>query len=1016
MSEPLKILVIEDSAADFLLLRNHLRQEGVTAEYRRIASADEARAALDEGGWDVVLSDYNIPGLDIHGVLDDLRARHPDLPVILISGSIGEERAVELLRKGVCDFILKSNLARLAPAIHRSRQDIAERRARREAETSLRASRVAALNMMEDAVEAHRHAERVNLDLQQEIAERRRADEALRASEARFQRMAACIDDVLYGVNGTTGEFDYISPAFERMLGYTQDDIVGMGGRRAFMGSVIQSGHFEEQQRVFEDLKPGADATRTWEAWWRHKDGTLRCIEDRWIPVYAGERLGTTFGVLCDVTERKREARERDLAVRLLALLNASGDLRELMRRITLLLRDGFQCEAVGIRLRDGDDYPYFETSGLSPEFVRVESPLCRTDPDRRSLGNAEGSPALECVCGHVLLGQFDPSRPFFTARGSFWSNDTEALLTSLKPGDLPTSVRGRCRTEGFRSVALVALRAGGNILGLLQLNDRRPDHFTPDAIALLERLADSIAIGVAHRMGQEQLQRSEERYRRLFEGMSDPVYVLRLTKDGLPGTFVEINGAACRHLGFTREEMLAKSPFDIDPGLTEDSGRALTAELLRSNGTVFETAHCAKDGRRIPVEIRAHIFEFGGERMILCIARDLTERRRLEAQFRQAQKMEAVGQLAGGVAHDFNNILTTMQLQLDLLGDLAGPGGIRTGLQELFEQVRRAAGLTRQLLLFSRQTEIQPAPIDLNEVAGNLLKMLRRLLGEHIDVRFHGKTSLPWVKADVGMMEQVVMNLSVNARDAMPGGGHLTLATETLDVDADRVADRPDARPGSYVCLVVSDTGCGMDEKTLQHIFEPFFTTKDIGQGTGLGLATVYGIVQQHGGWVEVTSRVGQGSEFRVLLPALDGIAGPAASAPSSVPAPKGTETVLLVEDEADVRRVTSRYLQGLGYKVLEAANGPAALAMATRHGDEIDAIYTDMVMPEGMTGLDLIARLRETRPGLPAVLSSGYSADLTQPGELEARGIAFVPKPSTPADMAVALRTCLHTPPPLA
>jgi PAS domain S-box-containing protein len=821
MSEPLKILVIEDSEADFLLLTNHLRQQGVDAECRRASTPDETRAALADGGWDIVLSDYNLPGIDIRGVLDELQARHPDLPVILISGSIGEERAVEMLRRGVCDFILKDNLARLAPAIQRSRQEVTQRRARQEAEAALRESRVAALNMMEDAVEARRQAERVALDLQQEMVERRRAGDALRESEARFQRMTACIDDVLYGVDGAAGEFQYVSPAFERLFGYTADDIVRKGGREAFLAAVIQDGMFEAQRQVFRSLS-AADATpQRSEAWWRCKNGELRCIEDRWIPVFEDGKLTTTFGVLRDITERRR---------------------------------------------------------------------------------------------------------------------------------------------------------------------------------------------------AQVALERSEERYRRLFEGMSDSIYVLKLDESATPGAFVEVNGAVCRQLGYTREEMLAKSPFDIDPGLTLDRGRHLGDLIRQGQVTVFETIHRAKDGHIIPVEIRAHTFDLSGETMVLCIARDLSERQRLEAQVRQAQKMEAVGQLAGGVAHDFNNILTTVLLQVELLQDNPTlDAETREGLRELKEQARRAAALTRQLLLFSRKSAIELAPLDLTEVAGNLLKMLRRTLGEHIELRFHGKSALPRIKADAGMMEQVLMNLAVNARDAMPDGGQITIATEVADLGEADPPGHPEARPGRFVLLTVTDTGCGMDAATLHRIFEPFFTTKDVGKGTGLGLATVYGIVQQHMGWVEVDSAVGRGTTFRVYLPAIEGDTGdlpPGDGAATA--APGGAETILLVEDETDVRNVTAAYLRSRGYRVLEAATGRQALAQWARHKGDIRLVFSDMVMPEGMTGLDLALELREEMPSLRIIISSGYSPDLARLDVLRARGLVFLPKPSPPFELAQAVRRCLDGPPP--
>lgn len=398
------------------------------------------------------------------------------------------------------------------------------------------------------------------------------------------------------------------------------------------------------------------------------------------------------------------------------------------------------------------------------------------------------------------------------------------------------------------------------------------------------------------------------------------------------------------------------------------------------------------------------------GEPKVLLCLEDITDRKRLEAQFLQAQKTEAIGQLAGGVAHDFNNILAAIMMHLGLLQlNPALDEETRQALKDLDAEARRAAALTRQLLMFSRRSVLAVKPLDLNEVVANLLKMLGRLIGEQIDLRFDGKTGLPSVEADAGMLEQVLMNLVVNARDAMPKGGRITISTSLADLDETDATANPERRPGRFVCLAVSDTGCGMNEATLKRVFEPFFTTKEAGKGTGLGLATVHGIVAQHRGWVEVDSVVSEGSTFRVFLPALARADTPIAADAQVEAVRRGRETILLVEDDTKVRGMIGQALRVLGYRVYEAANGQAAMALWQTHGAQVDLLLTDMVMPEGMTGLELTERLRALRPGLKTIISSGYSAEIVQAGVPTAAGVVYLPKPYEAKTLAEVVRNCL-------
>jgi PAS domain S-box-containing protein len=463
-------------------------------------------------------------------------------------------------------------------------------------------------------------------------------------------------------------------------------------------------------------------------------------------------------------------------------------------------------------------------------------------------------------------------------------------------------------------------------------------------------------------------------------------------------GTLTYFNDAA---------QVLAKAlgsahPQDILPPNAEDLARqALASSQKKLNVEV------SLGGRTISWSF----FPIAASQVVHCYGVDITEMQSLEAQFRHAQKLESIGQLAAGVAHDFNNILTVIQGYSDLLlaandGNtaLAGP------LRQISNASRRAAALTRQLLMFSRKQVLQPQTIDLNAVLRNLSNMLTRLLGEDIAVQADYAATLPTLEADTGMIEQVVMNLAVNSRDAMPKGGQLHIATSVVEITPEYVQSHPGARAGTAVCLNVTDTGTGMDRKTLGRIFEPFFSTKEVGKGTGLGLATVYGIVKQHQGWIDVKSEVGRGTTFLIYLPTTGKAAAPAAeaSAPSSAIAKGRNETILLVEDEAILREWVKEILTNCDYVVLEAANGVEALKIWDNENGQIDLLVTDMVMPEGMTGGDLARQLISRRPDLKVIYTSGYSDEIMG-NDTDLPEGPFLPKPYGAPKLAQLVRDCL-------
>jgi PAS domain S-box-containing protein len=497
------------------------------------------------------------------------------------------------------------------------------------------------------------------------------------------------------------------------------------------------------------------------------------------------------------------------------------------------------------------------------------------------------------------------------------------------------------------------------------------------------------------------------EAYRELFENANDIVY----THD-LAGTFTSINKAAERVLGYTHEDVLTLTVRDVVAPEDAAIAQQMIAKKVGGDAsrTEYELAVRTKSGRRVTLEVNTRLIRRDGVIVgVQGIARDVTERKRLEWQLGQSQKMEAVGQLAGGIAHDFNNLLTAIlgNTQLAQLGETMTPE-LSECLHEIATASHRAAALTRQLLVFSRQEQIDRRPVSLATTLGDFMKMLRRIIGEHIDVRLAIAADVPPVLADLAQVEQVVLNLAVNARDAMPDGGRLVIEVDQVTL-TDPVGTSTSRVPaGRYARLRVTDTGCGIRADVRERIFEPFFTTKPVGAGTGLGLAVVYGIVRQHDGFIDVASEPGEGTRFTVYLPAIDReVLRP--SDPPRTAVTAGRETILVAEDEAALRRLTERLLTGLGYTVLVAEDGVEALELFERRRDEIDLLLLDVVMPRA-GGSDVHARVRAAGSAVPVVFMTGYSAEVA-PHTLGAEtGSRVLYKPYDVDALSAAIRDALQ------
>jgi two-component system cell cycle sensor histidine kinase/response regulator CckA len=525
---------------------------------------------------------------------------------------------------------------------------------------------------------------------------------------------------------------------------------------------------------------------------------------------------------------------------------------------------------------------------------------------------------------------------------------------------------------------------------------------FEQDDVAVVSELARGAAAAIETARLVSSLARSEERYRMLFEASPLPMWVY----DAETLQYLAINDAALRHYGYTRNEFLGMTIKDIRPPEDVD---AVLASLSASGGPGSPMPatwrHRTRDGTIIDVEITAGRIVFEGRRAALVLANDVTERLRLEERLSQSEKLEAIGRLAGGVAHDFNNLLTVISGYTEILLGRAETTG-REQLGEIAHAAEQAAALTRQLLAFSRRQVLHPVMLDLNEIVGGMEPMVRRIIGDDVNVGVRLGAALPAVEADQAQLERVILNLAANARDAMPQGGRLTIETAAVELDEDYVSSRGEGTAGPNVLLAVSDTGVGMSEDVQRHLFEPFFTTKEPGAGTGLGLATVFGVVKQSGGSIYVYSEEGRGTTFKIYLPAATGAAD--AAAPADPAAELGTETVMLVEDDESVRNLVRTMLETKGYNVLAAAGADEAERICAAQTRRVDLLLTDVVMPE-VNGRVLAERLAALSPSMRILFMSGYSDEAVyRHGEISPNA-AFIEKPFTDRTLARKVREVL-------
>jgi two-component system cell cycle sensor histidine kinase/response regulator CckA len=747
------------------------------------------------------------------------------------------------------------------------------------------------------------------------------------------EQLASLFDTLndLFAILSPGGSILFVSPGFETQLGHAPESLLGRS-----LADLLHEQDAPAVQQRLQSAGRGSRKKLPARCRLKTKDGDWR-----WFDAVAHSRLkdraieGIVL-VLSDASAAHRLESERQVISEVIHALNQTANLDQLLCRIHQALKEVVYAENCFVALHDSNTdlfhFPFF-----ADQFDATPAPQ-KVDRSCTALVFRTGRAML------IPQSEFD----------RLAAKDQVELVGSPSPAWLGVPLKTPSATIGV----------------LVVQHYQNDDAYDKRDLEFLDSVGGHIALAIERRSAEDALRKSELMFRLLFAHTPLPTWVF----DVETFQFLQVNEAAERLYGYTAEEFAKLSILDIQP----EGDRASFSDHLRrieAGRHQEHRKHRKKDGKVFDVEIVAHSLDYAGRRVRLVVAQDLSERHLLEEQLRQAQKMEAVGRLAGGVAHDFNNLLMVIKGHTELLlGLLPATEHVTRKIEQIDRAADRATSLTRQLLAFSRMQVLQPKVMSLNSVVEDMGKLLPRLIGEDVELVIRTAPDLGAIRADASQMEQMIMNLAVNSRDAMPSGGKLVIETSNVDLDQMYTAAHPVVRAGRYVLLAVSDNGTGMDEETQTHIFEPFFTTKEQGKGTGLGLATVYGVVKQSGGFIWVYSELGKGTSFKIYLPRVDQPAEKLGAPLTSLEAPRGTETVLLAEDEQDVREVAREFLESGGYAVLEARDGAEAIQIAARHEGSIDLLVTDMVMPR-MTGQELAGRLQQNRAALRVIYMSGYS-----------------------------------------
>ncbi len=885
MKRPLRILLVEDSEDDALFVLEELRRGGFAPSHELVTTAEAMTAALAKPGWDLVISDYTLPGFSGLHALELFKKQDLAVPFILVSGNIGEELAVEAMRSGANDYVMKQNLARLVPAVKR------------------------------ELAEAEQHRQH------------RQAEKSLLESEALFRSLSASSPVGIF-LADMNGQVIYVNPRWRTIHGLSLMQSVNEGW--------IQTIHPDDREWMLKDWVNCVEAKRELYQECRilRPDGVARWVEIRSALRYSdtGETIGFV-GTVEDITRRKQ--------------------MEDALRASEVRFRDLFEHSPDAIFVEDAHgtvldmNRAACQLHGLTREQLLGKNVTDLVPPDKRA----------------EVTREFPQ---WFTGKIDYH----ESLSYTGDGRSIPVELRG------------IPIQYHGQ---------------------------PAILFHVRNITKRKQAEESNVRLATAIEQSADGVMI---TDAG--GAILYVNPAFEKITGYTRKEAIGQNPRLLKSGKHDaefyrQMWAALTAGEVwsgrfinkKKDGTFYE-----EDATISPVRDAA-----GKIVNYVAVKKDITHEVALEAQLRQVQKMDAVGKLAAGVAHDFNNLLNAIIGFGELTLAKMDPSNPLFGnISQMKKAGERAAGLTRQLLAFSRKQILEPKILDLNVLIADLHKMLDRLVREDIEIVLALSPATGRVKVDPGQIEQVITNMVVNARDAMPHGGKLTIETRNVMLDATDLLVHPELRPGGYVRLSVRDTGTGMTDEVKARIFEPFFTTKSIGQGTGLGLATCAGAVQQSGGYITVESKVGEGTIFHIYLPRVTDTVAGAPGAQTDEILPRGQETILLVEDELSVRQVTELMLADLGYKVFAAADGEQALHLF-RQNSAVDLLVTDVVMPK-MNGKQVADELRRLHPRIKVLFISGYTDDAIVHHGVIDPGIAFLQKPFLSFTLARKVREILDKP----
>lgn len=888
MDNVLSLLVIEDELTDFLLLERHLQKQGMAAQLQRVANADELSMALRQGHWDIVLSDYNIPGLNFNDSLELLRTVLPNAPIILLSGAVGEEKAIELLRRGIADFLLKDNLARLVPSIERAVREARELKARQAAERELR-----------------------------------NKDQLLREISA-LARIGGWELEAESGRCLCTGEIASIYEC-EMPPGMSLDRFVSF---------------FSDESRQ------------------RFSHALAEALEH-----------ATPFDLELEIVSGKRSRKWVRVVANALCHGKVADKIRASIQDITASKSNALALIESEQRFR----YATQATNDVIWDWNVAKNTIWWSDGIERVFGFARDVVA--------------PSYDFWMQR--IHPQDRERVVARLT----------RVITGGDEHWAdeYRFLRADGEYVFVVDQGS-----VVRDSQGYASRMVGSMTDVTARKQYEEKLQQQAA----LLDEATDAIIVRSLEDQ-----FLYWNKAAERQYGWKAEEVLGRPIMEVLYSVSRVTFAEALAILKERGDFSGRIIHTRKDGSNVTVQSHWVLVRNadGSPKSILAIHTDLTHQLQLEERLFQSQKLEALGQLTGGIAHDFNNLLTVIIGSAEALREELQPDRNLSGLARTIESAaEKGAELTGRLLAFARRQTLQPKVVNPTDIVESMRELLKRTLGEQIRLGIAGASGGWTTFADPVQLESAILNLCINARDAMPNGGDLSIEIVNVRLGGDDIVHHPDVIPGDYVKIVVSDNGSGMSTEVWERAFEPFFTTKKEIQRTGLGLSMVYGFIKQSRGHVEIASTQHKGTAISLYLPR--STATPSGSKQEGLVRTEASagECVLLVEDNELVRNHGIRLLHSLGYRVIAARSGGEALALL-QQGLECDLLFTDVVMPGGINGPELAEAARRLNPRLPVIYTSGFTDNALVP-ENEAPGeIRLLRKPYRRESLAAMLRAAL-------